>query len=298
MPDLPELGDWRLQRDDTLNLLAAPWTWTDERGTSVRLPAKSGEGVVFQVEGLASALISFGDRSITLYDVDVRADDAVVGQFVADQVLPRLLSHLSYLVLHAGAVEHATGRTALFVAPSGYGKSTLTGYLHDDGWPLLGDDAMLVRFIKDQVTARSVYRRLKLLPDSWAKIFPTPSSPAPRVGRKFCVDLASAGAFPYHEKGANLLVVALFFLSEPETAGGCRIERISASQACMELVRSSFALDPTDVRQAGYRLSQFGAIANAVPSFRLSYERDFGQLAQVREMIGSVLDTIPSPEAR
>ena len=296
--DLPDLDGWVLHRDDALSRSAGPWTWTDDQGTFLRRPTGSEDGLVLRAEGIASAHISFYDRRITLHGVAPRADEALLEQFVSDQVLPRLLSHLGRLVVHAGAVEPELGRTILFVAPSGYGKSTLTGYLHDSGWPLLGDDAILLHLLDGSVIARSVYRRLKLLPDSFAWLFPTASSPAPRIGRKVSIEVSRTEMVPALAGEEQHSVAALFFLSKPPPVGGCQVERIAAAEACIYLVRSSFALDPTDVGQAGRRFLRFGAVANTVPSFRLAYRRDFGQLAQVRDAIRSALNISAASEAQ
>jgi hypothetical protein len=94
------------------------------------------------------------------------------------------------------------------------------------------------------------------------------------------------------EEQAELPVAALFFLAPPQATGPCRVQRIAASESCIELVRGSFALDPADARQAGRRLLAAGAVANAVPGFRLSYPRDFDRLAEVRQAIRDTLDRL------
>jgi len=60
---------------------------------------------------------------------------------------------------------------------------------------------------------------------------------------------------------------------------------MSVPQACMTFVENSFALDPSDTKRAALRLADASSLARRVPTFELSYPRDYGRLAEVRERI-------------
>ena len=91
--------------------------------------------------------------------------------FLSDQVLPRLLGHLGHLVLHAGAIR--IGEEAiLLLGKSGSGKSTLAASFDASGWPLLGDDAVIVSRLNDRHGAAAVYPSLRLFPDSIEELYP------------------------------------------------------------------------------------------------------------------------------
>ena len=53
----------------------------------------------------------------------------------------------------------------------------------------------------------------------------------------------------------------------------------------MALVENAFALDPTDTARAKDRLEKASALAKSVPSFAISYPRDYASLPGVRAAI-------------
>lgn len=271
---LAGLGGWTVTRGEAPPLPPGPWTWSDGRSSFARRLPGEPERVLLRTDFIGSALVRPGDRSILLHDL---LDEGLAGQWVVDQVAPRVLSHLGDLVIHAGAAMPADGAAILVVGPSGRGKSTLAAFLHQQGWPAPGDDAMVVRPGGGGATVRSVYPRLKLRQDSGSRLYPAAAAPSP--GWKVSIDL------PGPPPAAAPRLVAIFCLGGGEGAAGCRAEPLAASRTCLELVRNSYALDPADPGRAGLRLRQAGEVANAVPGFRLAYPRDYARLPEVREAI-------------
>ncbi|TNC46860.1 hypothetical protein FHG66_17870 [Rubellimicrobium rubrum] len=277
------LPGWSFRRGEAAPARASSWTWNDGCGTETG-KAEDGPDRLVRTEGIASARVSFETRSVLVHDVDPEAEDELVAQWVGDHVAPRILSHLGHLVIHAGAVAPAPNSAVLFVAPSGHGKSTLTGYLHQTGWPLLGDDAVDLRHEDETVLARALYTRLKLLPDAWAQLYSQAGADSRPTGRKISVAVGNAASTP-----ADLRLQGLFFLSDPCQAGKRRIARLPPSEVCIELLRSSFALDPADRMKAGQRMRLASLVANAVPGYALTYPRTFDELPLVRAMIAETI---------
>lgn len=207
---------------------------------------------------------------------------ATVDHFLADQVLPRVLAHSGKLVIHAGSVRFGD-EALVFMGPSGRGKSTLVASLDRAGLALLGDDAMVLSTVDGVPQVQPVYPSLRLFPDSIAALMPGASTTGPvaHYSTKERIDLgfADVGA------ASPLPIRALFAIAAVDEHRAIGLRRLSVAQACMALVESSFALDPTDLVRARDRLKQASALAGAVPAFELSYPRDFACLAEVRRAI-------------
>lgn len=209
---------------------------------------------------------------------------ATVEHFIADQVLPRVISHDGKFVLHAGAVR-LDDDAILILGASGRGKSTLAASFHCHGRPLMGDDAIIIT-PTEAPTAKSLYASLRLFPDSIAAVLPE--------------DVLGEEIAHYSEKQRLLISIikdadpasarieAIFVLDEP-SRDAINLTRLSIADACMAIVENSFALDPTDPQRARLRLEAASDLARKVPAFALSYPRDYERLPLVRRAMLSVL---------
>src|SRR5690606_19444533 len=90
---------------------------------------------------------------------------------LVDQVLPRLLAQLGHLLVHGSALR-IDGRGALFIGPSGRGKSTLAGLMQRQGHTVLSDDCILLVADGERFQALPTYPSLRLNIDSLAALFP------------------------------------------------------------------------------------------------------------------------------
>ena len=206
--------------------------------------------------------------------------------FLADQVIPRALAGEGKIVIHAGAVAHDDG-AILLVGASGRGKSTLTTSFYLAGNAMLGDDAIVIDRVDGRPAARAVYPSLRLMPDSIIALVPDrfETRQVADYTRKLRVSVPvdiSATSQP-------LPVVALFVIGPLQADRAISIRRLSIAEACMALVENSFALDPSDVAQARYRLDEASALARDIPSFELNYPHDYARLLDVRTAIFGAL---------
>lgn len=203
--------------------------------------------------------------------------------FLADQVMPRLLAHIGGFVIHAGAVRIGDG-AAMIVGDSGLGKSTLVASLDRAGYKLIGDDALIIRPAPSGARVASVYRSLRLRPDSIAALFDRapPSSAIADYTTKRRLDVDVEVGI---ERADPL--IAIFFLGPPSPA--VNVTPRAQSGSCVGLIANSFALDPTDLDRARSKLSGAAALAAQVPAFTLSYPRDYARLPEVR---AAMLDTM------
>jgi hypothetical protein len=205
-----------------------------------------------------------------------------IDHFIADQVIPRLIAHQGAFVFHAAAVRF--GLAALvFLGASGRGKSTLVTSFNQAGFSLLGDDAMILSTLNGVPHVTPVYPSLRLFPDSIEALMPNVATAGPvahySTKERIDVKLASdegASALPIHN---------IFSIAAPNAEDSVSVRPLSVAEACMMLVESSFALDPTNLAQAEVRLRQATMLATAVPAFEISYPRDYDRLPDVRSAI-------------
>lgn len=213
-----------------------------------------------------------------------------IDHFLADQVFPRLLAHAGSLVVHAGAVRVGNAAVML-MGSSGRGKSTLSASFDQAGFELVGDDAMIVSSAHAIPRVRPVYPSLRLFPDSIDALMlgATTAGPVAHYSNKQRIDVGGvrgADDFP-------LPIHALFSIAGLAEDDRIALRRLPIAESCMTLVENSFALDPSDIIQARRRLDDASALARRVPTFEITYPRDYARLPDVRQ---AILDQIASLE--
>ncbi len=230
------------------------------------------------------------DASRILVAPDAGADDSTLEHLLVDQVLPRLLAHQGHLVVHTSAVTLG-GRHALFLGPSGWGKSTLAGLLQQHGHVVHSDDCVQLRLADGRCEALPTYPSLRLYADSLDALFPGAANTVPVASysekRRVALDLheSAEGAVP---------VDALFVLGDPANADeAARISALPPAQACQALIGHSFRLDLADRDNNVAHFARCAAVVNAVPAYRLNYPRDFGQSQALVDAIMRHLSCLP-----
>jgi hypothetical protein len=200
---------------------------------------------------------------------------------VVDQVLPRVLVHRGRLVLHAGAVETADGAIA-FIGDSGRGKSTLCAGFAAAGYPVLGDDGLVVRRREPEgFEVLPTYPGLRLLPEPLAFVFGSKATGTPVSGGapKQRLD-ATANGFVHCERPVPLR--AIYQLDDgPRIA----IRPMAGPDAFITLVRSTYHLHLGDERRSAVLFEQLAALLDAVPFRRLAYPRRLSLLPAVRDAV-------------
>lgn len=286
--------NWDVTFDEYPALGSSPETevvvWRDNRGPLTISTIGSPDRDIYRLRMEDGEAIDVYNRDRRIV-ARPRADIAEIStsHFLSDQVFPRILSHQGKLVVHAGAIQ-AKDSVFLLLGASGRGKSTLTASFDQAGYPLLGDDAMILSWGQDPPRAEAVYRSLRLLPDSIEALLPpglgtesvTHYSPKRRVD----VSLVRDGA---QQPGP---LRAIFLLDEPPFDGEIRVRPLSTAEACMVLIENSFALDPARMEGAQLRMEQSSAVARTVPAFELSYPRVYARLPEVRRAILEKVDEI------
>lgn len=260
--------------------------WLDDGHVTLSL-ARDGDDYWLRSPGIADFLLQMESRRVRVA-AEPDVDAATLEHLLVDQVLPRLLAHHGHLLIHASALA-TDGRCALFMGPSGWGKSTLAGLLQRHGHIVLSDDCVLLAADREHFQAVATYPSLRLYEDSLTAVSLDAVSttsvaayskkrrlpmPAPRV--------EGAGA-----------VAALYLLGDPEQAGeAINITPLGPTETCQALLRHSFRLDLTNRDANAHQFALCGAAARALPAFRLNYPRDFAQADELVRRISNHLATV------
>jgi len=247
---------------------------------------RDGNVVSIHFHDVARFTIDFGDRTITGFDINPETADCVITHILHDHIAPRLLAELGELVLHASAVRFSD-RLALFLGPTGAGKSTLATSLHLAGYDLLGDDAAIITQGHGGFLAQTVYPSLRLFPEAIASLLgnDVTTSPMADYSDKQHVHL------PTIQEGAGepMPLAAIFFLSGGNGARDATATAMDSTRTCIALVEQSFTLDPKDPRCGARRLAGLSQLAIEVPAYRLSYPHDFGRLGAVHQIVEAIM---------
>jgi len=230
------------------------------------------------------------DSGQILFAPNAAADDNTLEHLLVDQVLPRFLAHCAQLLVHASAVT-INGRHALFIGPSGWGKSTLAGLLQQYGHTVHSDDCVQLHPSNGRHEVLPTYPSLRLYEDSLKALFTSQqdTSPVASYSEKLRVPLSlPAGA--QHAPPVD----ALYLLGNPADGGETvQICPSSPAQTCQALIGHSFRLDLSDRNGNAAHFARCAAVVNAVPAFRLDYPRDFSQSAALVEAITQHLSSLP-----
>lgn len=261
-----------------------------ELGTSDETPPplieRSGDIVIMHFHDVARFRIDSHHRIITGFDFAPGIPDCVIVHILHDHIAPRLLAELGELVLHASAVSFGN-RLALFLGQTGAGKSTLATSLHQAGYELLGDDAVIISRGSDGYQAQAVYPSLRLFPEAIANLLgtDTETSPMADYSDKQHVHLPTIP----ETTAEPMPLAAIFFLTGDADVAAPTLAALDSTRACIALVEQSFSLDPKDLCCGTRRLSGLSQLALEVPAYNLSYSHDFARLGEVHQIIESIM---------
>jgi len=252
----------------------------DERVPHVEC-AGAGSAILFSGAGVADFLIDQDGLSVTVAP-QAACSGPALNHWLIDQVLPRVLAHRGRLVIHGAAVHPTSDSAIAFLGDTGAGKSTLTASLHEAGYGLVSDDAVVLDAgPEDSVTAMSTYPSLRLWPDAIAELYGTPPPVAPmaRDSTKRRVLIENRGA-PAQQP---VPLAAIYLLERTSNATSHRVSLrpLSGREACMAIINNAFQLDLTDTQRAARLMTAAAAVARRVPVFALAYPSDFNILPDV-----------------
>jgi hypothetical protein len=239
--------------------------------------ARRADGALEMAFGqIARFAIRVADRSVQLIEAHPDADQATIDHLLDDHVAPRIIAADGALVLH-GSATLIGEQIAVFLGLTGSGKSTLAASLHARGYPLLGDDAVVIGEAGGAFTGEAVYPSLRLYRESIDQVL---SGAIPTAAMAFYSDKRHVRVSGLGEAGpARHPIGAIYVLVDGEA--GIALDRYSPVEGCMALVENSFALDPADAAMAARRLGMAARVAAQVPCYELAYPYDFSLLEEI-----------------
>lgn len=233
---------------------------------------------------IADFSVDFSDKIVRVRRVAGSSDNAVL-HLLGDHILPRILAHEGELVLHAAGARNERG-LVLLMGLSGSGKSSLAASMHSAGYQLVGDDSIVVSETCGTLGGRSIYRSLRLFPDSVEALVASSAKLSPVASYTTKQNVMFADDYLSDEPTA----IRAAFLLDPPRGDAILIEPMNASDACMAIVEHSFWLDPTDLDRTKDRMMQASVMARQIPTFRLIYPRSYSALPAVQTALAAVLD--------
>lgn len=210
--------------------------------------------------------------------------DALLRHLLLNQIIPRYLGTSGELMLHASAVTLPDGRCIAFLGNSGYGKSTLASYFHRHGARLIDDDCILLKPARDKVHVMGGVPSIRLFPDSVQAVFGASKNfnPYMTYSEKQQMILERE---PNATATEQRFLDALFVLNSPACAkghGAVTIEPLSGKAAIMNMINSTFSLDPSDRKTIAQNFrNSGGAITDSLQLYSLNYPRQHAYLFEV-----------------
>ncbi len=221
-------------------------------------------------------LVSEG-REVVVYP-HVDADPDRVRHMLLGPVLAQVLWQRGLFALHGAVLEVGDKRFA-FVGASGEGKSTLALALLQAGHTLFCDDVAVLDWQARPVLVRPSFPRLRAHADTLAQL-----------------NQDRAGLAQAHRELEKWLVPARQFATQPKPLDRIYVlatcdqnlcaEHIEPGQAMMALLRQTYyAQQFAGLYGVSQHLARAGALAQAVPVYRLLRPKRWQQLAEVVQFI-------------
>jgi hypothetical protein len=194
-------------------------------------------------------------------------------------IIPLIMGLQGCATFHGSCVA-VKGSGIIFMGETGRGKSTLAASFASNGHPFLTDDLLLIdRGVPPIVHPH--HKNVRLWHESVRGLFPPDQATEFYSTYTSKQRLHAGDGLQFHDK--SLPVAAAFVLEKatPEVL----VRRVEGHEAHRAWMKNMFVLDP-DRTEAFSALFEWSAqIAGEVPTYALSYPRDFDFLARVRRTI-------------
>jgi hypothetical protein len=207
-----------------------------------------------------------------------------VRHLLLDQVLPAVAFEHSLIGLHASAVV-VSGEGIAFAGPASRGKSTLAASFAADGHAIVTDDCLMLQWRRADARAVPSYPSLRLWKSTAERLLgPTPVVPVAQYTSKVRVG-ARVPRLVFRRQPVRVRKIYVL----ERRAGAARIDALSGREAYIELLKTTFRLNPLDRAAARREIAALSAIVDRVPVARLRVPLRLESLAGVRQAIAADL---------
>ncbi len=288
MPSLPSGGrdaDIVVRRDaleapDDVEMRNPPFAWS------------AGGDVFLYWKDFISVRIRDG-REIVVSPAE-GVEDSLVVQAIQGAALGIALHQRGLFTLHASAVA-VNGGVVAFAAGKGAGKSTIAAALHARGYPIVTDDVLAIEIGEGGLDVLPGVPHLKLYPDSFEASLRERAEDFPKIS---ALGTKRVRTRTRGHQASALPPRCIYTLGDSTSHDpSVSIEPLSQSDACIELVRHSYALRFLHEAASGDHLSQCVDIVRHVPVRRIRRERRLPHLSDLVRIIEDDLISLPPRKA-
>jgi hypothetical protein len=226
--------------------------------------------------------VAIDGRTITWYRPP-DADETNARLDVVGTLLPFALHLSDRLVLHGSSVAFEAGAVA-FLAPSGFGKSTLAMSLTTAGARFLSDDAVPVRVVGSGALAAPGVPSPRFREDTFARFSDLlPTDAVPSSGKLTMRDRLGDDLVETRERP----LAAVYLLRPVPPGSGARVHRTAVAPilATMELVRNAKLAKLLWADESERLLRLVSEVTRRVPVWTLDVPRDLDLLPAVVEQL-------------
>jgi hypothetical protein len=237
------------------------------------------KGLIFHFPELAQFAVSPDGLEVE-YFMEPGVPEDSLRHLLLDQVLPYLAPFWGGRVFHASGVE-ISGSAIGFLGESGRGKSTLAAAFARRGFRVLSDDCLHLSSAGGGYRVRPWASGIRLWQDSIQALWEAevPSTAVAHYTRKQRVAALAPAA------GKEFPLGGIYLLQPPRDETAIRIDPMPPREACIELTRHAFLLDPSDAKRLRELFEDVGEMAESCPIYVLSYPRRADALSAVVESV-------------
>ncbi len=202
-------------------------------------------------------------------------DEDFFRAIVATQILP-LVSSLYRITLHGGVVTYGD-QAVIYLAPEGYGKSTLTAFLQKNQHTILSDDVAALDISPQGIHVFPGLPEIRLNKDSCQTIFNTLAHPQKLAKLKISTP-------PTPLKKYQLRAI---FILTPQTKESTDFHKkaLNPAQAFASFLQHQFHWDIWQPQALNEEFSQLTQLAQKIPTFELNYPFHFQSLPWISQQL-------------
>jgi hypothetical protein len=238
---------------------------------------RSGDGYLLRFPGLADFEVTADGKNVVAHPAE-DTDAITVEHLYVNQLMPLALSRQGQPTFHASAVTVPGGAVA-FLGRTGMGKSTLAASFALGDSKFLTDDALLIVETDSGCLVKPSHPSLRLWEDSKEALIDPDAPQAAAVSYSSKARLLAGEALTFSDQAQPLLAA---YVLGPDDGSGTSIRKLGGTDRYMAWLENSFLLDVTDQELLSQHFEWTDRISRAVPTFALTYARDYGMLREVR----------------
>ena len=248
---------------------------------------RTAEGYLLRFPDLADFAVSADGKAVAAYPVE-DIDEVTVEHLYVNQLVPLALSRQGEPTFHASAVTVPGGAVA-FLARTGMGKSTLAASFALEEAEFLTDDALIIEESDSGCLVKPSHPSLRLWGDSKDALIVPGTPEADEISYSSKARLLAGEALAFADTSRPLLAAYVLRNGDAEEIA---FRALGGTDRYMAWVENSFLLDVKDPELLSQHFEWTDRVSRAVPTFALTYPREYGMLPEVRRAVRDHLATL------